>query len=213
MSDCELRFFYLLEWSDAVKDIREQYPLLDLDLAFCIADEMGIEYPKDRKSDTPYVLTSDFMLTVKQGAKSIQVARTVKLAKELEKKRVLELLQLEQNYWKRQNIDWAVVTEQEIPKILVDNIQWIHPAYKWELAEEKTKDNCSYLGNILKEKLVTKKVKINTITTALDKEIGITSGTFLSLFKHLVAKKEIIVDMLENKISSSSSTTIIKRVI
>ena len=66
MSDWELRFFYLLEWSDAVRDIKEQYPLLDLDLAFCIADEMGIEYPINSKSMTPYVLTTDFMLTVKQ---------------------------------------------------------------------------------------------------------------------------------------------------
>ena len=30
MSDWELRYFYLLEWSDAVIDIQEQYPLLSL---------------------------------------------------------------------------------------------------------------------------------------------------------------------------------------
>jgi hypothetical protein len=213
MSDWELRFFYLLEWSNAVKDIREQYPLLDLDLALCIANEMKIEYPRDRKSGTPYVLTTDFMLTVKQGAKPIQIARTVKLAKELEKKRVLELLQLEQRYWDRQNIDWAVVTEQNICKILTDNIKWVHPAYKWELAEEKNQENCYYLSNILKERLTTEKTKINTITTALDKEMSLTSGTSLSLFKHLIARKEIIVDMLETKLSSSSHTTIIKKVI
>lgn len=212
MSDWELRFFYLLEWSDAVKDIKEQFPLLDLHLAFCIADEMGIKYPKDGKSGNPYVLTTDFILTVKQGAKLIQIARTVKLAKELEKKRVLDLLQLEQRYWRRQNIDWAVVTEQDISMILADNIKWVHPAYKWELGEEN-KENCYYLSNILKERLTTKQTKINTITTALDKEIGIKSGTSLSLFKHLIAKKEIIVDMLETKLSSSSHTTIIKKVI
>lgn len=213
MSDWELRFFYLLEWSDAVKDIREQYPLLDLDLAFSIADEMGINYPKDRKSGNPYVLTTDFMLTVKQGAKPIQIARTVKLAKELEKKRVLELLQIEQCYWNRQNIDWAVITEQEISKILADNIKWVHPAYKWELAEEKNTGNCYWLCNILKERLTIKQTKINTITTALDKEFGIASGTSLSLFKHLIAKKEVIVDMLETKLSSSCHTTIIKKII
>ncbi len=213
MSDWELRFFYLLEWSDAVRDIKEQYPLLDLDLAFCIADELGIKYPVNSKSKTPYVLTTDFMLTVKQGAKLIQIGRTVKLAKELEKKRVLELLQIEQKYWERKSVNWAVITEQEISKTLADNIKWVHPAYKWELTDQENQDNCYYLSNILKEQLITKKVKINTITNALDKEIGIAPGTSLSLFKHLVAKKEIIVDMLENKISGSSTTTIIKSVI
>ncbi|MDJ0742536.1 MAG: TnsA endonuclease N-terminal domain-containing protein [Xenococcaceae cyanobacterium MO_167.B27] len=213
MSDWELRFFYLLEWSDAVKDIREQYPLLDLDLAMGIADETGIEYPKDKKSGTPYVLTTDFMLTVKQGKKLVQIARTVKLAKDLDKKRVLEKLQLEKHYWNRQNIDWAIVTEQEISKILADNIKWVHPAYKWELTDETNNGNCYYLSNLLKNRLINKKNKISTITQALDREMGISSGTSLSLFKHLVARKEIIVDMLGEKLSSSSSSNIIKKVI
>ncbi|MDJ0900967.1 MAG: TnsA endonuclease N-terminal domain-containing protein [Xenococcus sp. MO_188.B8] len=213
MSDWELRFFYLLEWADGVKDIREQYPLLDLDLAFCIADEMGIEYPKDKKSGTPCVLTTDFLITVKQKGKLVQIARTFKLAKELEKKRVLEKLQLEKHYWNRQSINWAVVTEQEISKIFTDNIRWVHSAYKWELTEESDNENCYYLSNILKERLIAKKTQINTITTALDKEMGIKSGTSLSLFKHLVARKEIIVDMLGAKLSSSSSANIIQKVI
>ncbi|MGL5942124.1 MAG: TnsA endonuclease C-terminal domain-containing protein [Waterburya sp.] len=126
MSDWELRFFYLLEWSTTVQDIREQYPLLNLDLAFCIADELGIEYPREPKNNTPY---------------------------------------------------------------------------------------CYYFINILKEKLINQKLKINTITTALDIELGFQTGTSLSLFKHLVARKEIIIDMLREKISSNSSANLIKKVI
>lgn len=213
MSDLELRFFYLLEWSNAVQDIREQYPLLDLDLAFCIADEMGIEYPKDQKSGVPYVLTTDFMLTVKQDQKKVQIARTIKLGKELEKKRVLEKLELEKYYWNRQNIDWAIVTEEEIPKIFTDNIKWVHPAYNWEIPEENNNENCYYLSNILKERLSTKKSKINTITKALDRDMGCESGTSLSLFKHLVSRKEIILDMEKAKISSNSSASIITEVV
>ena len=33
VSDWESRLFYLLEWSRSVQDIREQYLLVDLDLA------------------------------------------------------------------------------------------------------------------------------------------------------------------------------------
>ena len=213
MSNLELSLFYLFEWSDSVIDIREQYPLLNLDLAVSIADEMGIEYPKDRKSGTSLVLTTDFMLTVKQGEKLVQIARTVKLAKDLEKKRVIEKLQLEKCYWNRQGIDWAIVTEKEISKVFVDNIKWVHPAYQWELTELIDNENCYYLNNILKERLTTKKTRINTITTALDRDMGFESGTSLSLFKHLVARKEIIINMQEEKISSSSSADIIKELI
>ena len=55
-SDGETDLFYLFEWSDSIIDIREQFPLIDLDLAMNIATDMGIEYPKDTKSGTPNVL-------------------------------------------------------------------------------------------------------------------------------------------------------------
>ncbi len=213
MSDWELRLFYLFEWSNEVKDIREQFPLLDLDLAFCIADEMGIEYPKDKNSGVPYVLTTDFMLTVKQGNKFVQIARTIKMSKELEKTKVIEKLYLEKCYWERQNVDWAVVTEQEISKIFADNIKWVHSAYNWELPRENNNENCYYLSNILKDRLTSKKSKISTITTTLDRDMGFESGTSLSLFKHLIARKEIIIDMDKAIISSNSSASIIKEVI
>ncbi|MGQ4650351.1 hypothetical protein [Lyngbya aestuarii] len=57
LSDNETRLFYLFEWSDAVTDIREQYPLLDLELAMSIAEEMGIKYPT--QNNTPWNLTEN----------------------------------------------------------------------------------------------------------------------------------------------------------
>jgi hypothetical protein len=62
LSDHERRLFYLFEWSDIVVDIREQFPLLDLDKLMSIASDMGFKYPTDPVSGTPYVLTTDFNL-------------------------------------------------------------------------------------------------------------------------------------------------------
>ncbi len=208
MSDWELRFFYLLEWSDAVQDIQEQYPLIDLDLAFCIADEIGIEYPKDKNTDVPYVLTTDFMLIIKQGGKLVKISRTIKMTKELEKKRTIEKL-----YWERQNVDWALVTEQEISKILADNVKWVHPNYHWELPVEKNSENRYYINNILKDILNSKKSRISTITSKLDRDMDLEADTCLSLFKHLIARKEIVIEMEEAKVFNNSYTNIIKQVI
>ena len=213
MSDWESRLFYIFEWCQEVQDIREQYPLLDLDLAMEIAKEMGIEYPVNRKSKTPYVLTTDFMLTVKHGKKPIQIARTFKMNKDLGTKRAIEKLELERRYWQRHNIDWAIVTEQEISKIFASNIQWVHSDYHWKLSEEQNNENCYYFSNILKEKLSSRKFKISTITTALDNDMGFELGTSLSLFKHLVARREIIVDMFQSKIADRLAANIIKEII
>lgn len=93
LSDHERRLFYFCEWSDAIIDIREQFPLRNLDLAMQIAEDMGWEYPRNRESNTPYVLTTDFMLTVEQDGKHSQMAWTVKTAKDLEKQGSISKLQ------------------------------------------------------------------------------------------------------------------------
>ena len=153
------------------------------------------------------------MLTIEQKGKPKKIARTVKMTKELEKKRTLEKLELEKLYWERQNVDWALVTEQEISKIFADNVRWVHPNYHWELPAEQNSEHCHYINNILKDRLNSKRSRISLITSKLDRDIDLESGTCLSLFKHLIARKEIVIDMNGAKISSNSSTNIIQQVI
>ena len=50
LSNMELSYFYILDWSDKVYDIREQYPLLDIAAVLEIADKAGIRYPFDNDS-------------------------------------------------------------------------------------------------------------------------------------------------------------------
>ncbi|WP_199784874.1 TnsA endonuclease N-terminal domain-containing protein [Nostoc sp. 'Lobaria pulmonaria (5183) cyanobiont'] len=118
LSDNEKRLFYVFEWLDTIVDIREQFPLIDLDLAMSIAEEIGINYPKDPQSNTPRVLTTDFMLSVKQGKTIVQKARTLKLTKDLGSKSVAEKFELEKRYYAAKGIDWGIITEKEVPKQL-----------------------------------------------------------------------------------------------
>ncbi len=208
LSDQEKRTFYLLEWSDAVIDIREQYPLLDLDLAMKIADEMKIKYPENSKNKTPYVLTTDFMITIERDEKTVQIARTVKSTQDLEKRRTVEKLELERRYYQSQNIDWGIITEKGISKILASNIEWVHQNY--HLAPTT---NIELMASILKERLLAQKTTITKITTALDREMNLEAGTALSLFKHLIARKEIMVDMFNSKISSNLSTQSLQKIV
>ena len=47
-----------------------------------------------------------------------EVARTVKMKDELLKERVLEKFEIEREYWQRRDIDWGIVTEEEIHKVM-----------------------------------------------------------------------------------------------
>lgn len=211
-SDHETRLFYLYEWSDTITDIKEQFPLLDIDLTMKIADVMGIKYPTDPQSGTPYVLTTDFMLSVNRNGKKVEIARTVKPSTELSKKRVAEKLELERRYYAAKGIDWGIVTEKEIPKVLAGNIEWIHSAYRLEMNIEMDIAELDSLAKILKSKLQENNDTINKVTAALDREMNLESGTSLYVFRHLLAKKEILMDM-QMKISACSSVKAIKGIV
>ena len=85
-SDLQLRYFYLLEWEDSVIDIREHYPLLDLQESICNGVNNEIGDFVDRKTKVPYVLSTTFLITICNSNGQIQyVARSLKNASQLEK--------------------------------------------------------------------------------------------------------------------------------
>ena len=124
MSNLELSLFYLLDWSDDVLDIREQYPLIDLTRAVEIAESVQIKYPYDTKCGFPYVLTSDFYIETMKGAKVL----SVKSSSELGKLRVREKLEIERRYWNERGVEWSIVTENEINLTKASNIEWLSQA-------------------------------------------------------------------------------------
>lgn len=146
LSDLERNYFYLLEWADNVIDIREQFPL-EREETYAIAEEKGINHPIDKHTNTPIVLTSDFMITMRINGNIEYVVRTIKPSSLLNDKRVIEKFEIEREYWKQKGIDWGIVTEKEIPIQFVKNIMWVHGAFDLENQEEE------YFVEVLYEEL------------------------------------------------------------
>jgi TnsA endonuclease N terminal/TnsA endonuclease C terminal len=210
MSDGETKLFYLFEWSDQIVDIREQFPLIDRELCFKVAEDMGVDYPKDPKSGTPYVLSTDFMLTVTHQGKSTYEARTFKPFESLKNKRTAMKLEIERRYYVNQGIDWKIVTEKDLPKRMTKNIEWIHSAYRIEGNQETNKEDLHHISTILRSRLETDNSIVGKVTNNLDIEMNIELGTSLYLFKHLVANKSIVVNMSYDKPLVSFPTKEIK---
>jgi hypothetical protein len=195
LSDHEIRYLYLLDWSDSVTDVREQFPLIEYDTTQEIAKDMGVKHPTDAASGFPYILTTDFLISIFSNGKNVEIARTVKPAKELESTRVIEKFEIERRYWIAKGVDWGIVTEHEVPRILAANISVIHSAYKLEATSEMDIPNLLSLSKMLKDRLRTGSGSISSVTTRLDEEMNLSGGTSLSVFKHLVARKEVLLDM------------------
>ena len=185
LSRNELYYFYLLEWSDKVLDIREQFPLLDLELAADIASKAGIKYPRDNISGFPYVLTCDFMITTNDGLR----ARTIKSTKDLGNKRTLEKLEIERRYWKSYNVEWRIVTENEISTKKAKHIEWIYtaaelptylmvPGYREEMLYQLTLQS------------------VQRTADWFDEQYGLPAGSGLQMIKHLLWSKQVSLEMV-----------------
>ncbi|MCO7556870.1 TnsA endonuclease N-terminal domain-containing protein [Metapseudomonas otitidis] len=126
LSDLERAYFLLCEFSEDVVDIREQYPLLPLDSTQAIARAIGVPYPRYKTTSVPLVMTTDFLLTVKQPNGDLKFfARTIKYQQDLQGKgcaRTLEKLEVERRFWMSQGVDWSIVTEELFTSDLILNL-------------------------------------------------------------------------------------------
>ncbi|KXX94531.1 transposase [Bacillus cereus] len=198
LSDLERNYFYLTEFSDVITDIREQFPLLPQEETLLIADELGIKHPRNPKNGEPIVMTTDFLLTINKGQGIHEVARTIKMKDELLKENVLEKFEIEREYWKRKGIDWGIVTEEEINKIIARNISYIHDYYdicSYDVFQELNAKNIEDLVMSLLSRLLDSSASIRTITNEFDIDTHLPIGSGVTLFYHLLARKIIVIDL------------------
>lgn len=202
LSDNETNYFYILEYSDYVIDIREQYPLLPIEKTIEIATELGIRHPIDPITQVPIVMTTDFLITLHNDNATRYLARTIKGQDKLGKRQI-EKFEIERVYWKQESIDWGIVTDKEINKVFSKNIAACHSLYDLSNKdgfENMTEDQIHNLVENFKEYIIGTKINIRDKVELFDKNRTLKPGTSILLFKHLIITKQIFVDMF-NKLN------------
>lgn len=187
LSDLERDYFYLLDWSDNVIDIREQFPL-EREKTLAIAESKKIKHPEDSETKTPLVFTTDFFITIRKNAAIEYLARTIKPSRLLNDPRIIDKFEIERQYWKDSKVDWGIVTEKDLPKQICQNIGWVHSSY--ELPEDDLNLSLE-LFNFLKNSnnLILQTLKL------FDKDYACEHGTGLELLKYLIARKYVHIEM------------------
>ncbi|GEN57782.1 transposase [Halolactibacillus alkaliphilus] len=199
LSDLERNYFYLLEYSDKVIDIREQYPLLPLDDTLLIAKELGLNHPIDPKTKEPIVMTTDFLVTMHNGTANMHVARTLKYKDELMTERTLEKFEIERVYWEKREIDWGIVTEGEVSKVMATNIAFVHSYIRLndiEGFDQLTSVEIDEMVVYFVQRLMAEDQSVKQIARIYERDFGMPSGSGLALFKHLIITKTIKIDLL-----------------
>ena len=79
-SENQTRVFYLLEWSGCT-DIREHYPILDMDDYKKELSDVDLNKYRDKKSGCPYIFTTTFLSNWGDNKKAISVTSSYELKK------------------------------------------------------------------------------------------------------------------------------------
>lgn len=188
LSDLEYNYFCLLDWSDSVIDIREQFPI-NREITTKIAEDMNITHPLDSSTQTPIVMTTDFLITQRHDSKINYIARTIKPEKELNDTRVIEKFEIERVYWEDQGVDWAIVTDKDLPKTIIGNLKWLRSSYRLPDAADS-----SFVTSLL-EKLITGTGMILNNLKEFDEQYHLEKGTALALYRHVIANKLVKLEM------------------
>jgi hypothetical protein len=195
LSSLERDYFYILEWSPIVVDIREQFRL-EFDETLAIANRLGINHPSDMKTKEPIVMTTDFLIDFNHDGGIRQKARSIKMSQDLSSPRVIEKQEIERTFWSERGTDWGIVTEREIPKPLTENIQWIHRAMLPDGAPEIPEQMILQAERALFDAINGSPHKpLSHLTTGVDCLLGLRPGMSLSLVKYLLASRQWMVDM------------------
>lgn len=194
LSNVELSYFLIQEWSDKVIDIREQFPLLPLSKTLEIAERLGIKHPCDPETRQPIVMTTDFLLDVQEGDQVKLYARTTKTFEDINSKRTIDKFEIERTFWQERKVDWGIVCDTDIPKALVKNIDWVYTAR--QISDYKISENLvSKVEPILFKEIISSVIGLSDAALKVDDLIGVSTGTSLTIVRHLIANKIWEVDM------------------
>lgn len=193
LSDLQTKVFYLMDMEDLVIDIRENYPILDLD-GISGREDLRFDLFTNKENNEEFVLTTSFLITVSKGHKEVEIAYSVKYSNDLNKKLSLEKLEIERRYWNSKGIDWCIITEKDLPNVKIDNIEWVHSAI---IKEDNLISENEGINNLILELIYylnTKSGKLRILLAQYDSENLLEAGTALLLFKFALGKKILSIN-------------------
>ncbi|AOY75365.1 heteromeric transposase endonuclease subunit TnsA [Clostridium formicaceticum] len=210
-SNTQLHYFYLLEWEDAVLDIREHYPLLDLEEVLKDTSDLKLNKFQNKENGTSYIFATSFLITLlDKDGNTRSIARSIKYASELSKSITQEKLEIERRYWQEgKGIDWGIVTNKDINIVRAKNIEWIRSIIDSSEYLGFSKSDVEGLIEGLLYRLVESKGIIRDIIFGYEQDYDIDKGSGLLLFKYMIANKIVKIDMDKPINLKNNSSTLI----
>ena len=150
----------------------------------------GIDHPST--NGVMHTMSSDFMVNTSNTFQPKFVLQA-KYAQAIQDSRTIEKLELERRYWQQKEVPWLVITDQDIPKVVFQNISWLYPAQRDELNEDVVLDRHKFYSYQFKQ---SPDKTIIEIAKKLDVEYKMSVGESLLEIRQLLARRCFVFNIL-----------------
>jgi hypothetical protein len=194
-SRLERNFLYSVEWDRSVVDYREQFPL-DLAVTCAIADELGIDHPVSPDTGRFWPMTTDLLVTRMVNGETVDYARSVKPFNGVELqdsahprhvKNNWRKFRIEFEYWKRNGVQLAWVTEKDISPVLVRNVREVHGFFHVESLHPLTQPDVDRISAEMFCRVNKGGESLAKIGIAVDAQFGLKPGMSIRVAQHEIA--------------------------
>ena len=123
LSELETTYFYLTERAPTVVDIREQWPILDIDRTLRLCSDLGVRH--GYRGSYPEPFTIDFLITEERNGIVSFRAASIKTAKDALDPKVRQRLAVEYAWCSERGIPWTLVDTSVFDKTLLNTLRYI----------------------------------------------------------------------------------------
>ena len=142
----------------------------------------------------------------------VEIARTIKPKDHLFNRRVSEKFEIERVFWERRGVDWGIVTEVEINKIISHNLSFVFGYYDLSNIDSFTNINDELIRDLVNEfirRIIDNQKSMREICHTFDMDMHLESGSGISILKHIICHKYITIDLAQ-KFDLNKNIEIIK---
>jgi TnsA endonuclease N terminal/TnsA endonuclease C terminal len=197
LSNNEQDVFYATEWDRRVNDVREQFPLRR-EATLGIAKALGINHPYYWGTSVPFVITVDFLVTLRHDDPKPYLAIDVKAREKRNDRRSLEKLEIAREYFRLDNTRHVTIYSDQIPKDFANNLAWI----RYSVLDEMNRGPRLVTSPEMLERLLelihchaASDRPLNVLCADFDNRYGQKKGTGLHIAKLLLHNRRLVTDL------------------
>lgn len=128
LSELEAIYFFLVERRATTIDIREQWPILDIDRTLALCSQLGVRHALKRGYPEPF--TIDFLITDRVNGELRYRAASIKSPEDAQDPDVRLRLAVEHEWCKERGIPWALVDTSQFSKTLLQNLRFLRAWFR-----------------------------------------------------------------------------------